>query len=31
MANVLDHEKQQQIVDLGRLGWSLRQLEEEAT
>jgi transposase len=28
MANVLDREKQQQILALGRLGWSLRQIEE---
>jgi len=28
MANVLDPEKQQQILALGRLGWSLRQIEE---
>ena len=27
MANVLDREKQQQILALGRLGWSLRQIE----
>ena len=29
MANVLDAEKQQQILALGRLGWSLRRIEEE--
>ncbi len=28
MGNVLDREKQQQIVALGRLGWSLRQIEQ---
>jgi transposase len=28
MANVLDQQKQQQILGLGRLGWSLRQIEE---
>ena len=28
MANVLSREKQQQILALGRLGWSLRQIEE---
>lgn len=28
MANVLNREKQQQILALGRLGWSLRQIEE---
>ncbi len=27
MSNVLDHEKQQQIQSLGRLGWSLRRIE----
>jgi hypothetical protein len=27
MSNVLDHEKQQQILALGRLGWSLRRIE----
>ena len=27
MSNVLDEEKQQQIVALGRLGWSLRRIE----
>ena len=27
MGNVLDEEKQQQIVALGRLGWSLRRIE----
>jgi transposase len=30
MANVLDSEKQQQILALGRLGWSLRRIEEAA-
>ncbi len=29
MANVLDREKQQQILALGRLGWSLRRIEDE--
>ena len=28
MANVLDLEKQQQIQALGRLGWTLRRIEE---
>jgi len=28
MANVLDLEKQAQILALGRLGWSLRRIEE---
>ena len=28
MSNVLDHEKQQQILALGRLGWTLRRIEE---
>ena len=28
MSNVLDHDKQQQIVALGRLGWSLRRIEQ---
>jgi transposase len=28
MSNVLDHEKQQQILALGRLGWTLRHIEE---
>ena len=28
MSNVLDDEKQQQIRTLGRLGWSLRQIEQ---
>lgn len=27
MSNVLDDEKQQQIIALGRLGWSLRRIE----
>jgi transposase len=27
MSNVLDHEKQQQILALGRLGWTLRRIE----
>src|SRR5687767_8328950 len=27
MSNVLTHEKQQQILALGRLGWSLRRIE----
>ena len=29
MANVLDVEKRQQILALGRLGWSLRRIEQE--
>ena len=29
MANILDAEKQQQILALGRLGWTLRRIEEE--
>ena len=29
MANVLDDEKQQQILALGRLGWTLRRIEQE--
>ena len=29
MANVLDSEKQQQILALGRLGWTLRRIEQE--
>jgi transposase len=29
MANVLNREKQQQILALGRLGWSLRRIEQE--
>ncbi|MFQ5601554.1 MAG: IS21 family transposase [Candidatus Krumholzibacteriia bacterium] len=29
MANVLDNEKRQQILALGRLGWSLRRIEAE--
>jgi transposase len=29
MANVLSKEKQQQVLALGRLGWSLRRIEEE--
>jgi hypothetical protein len=29
MANVLDTEKQQQILALGRLGWTLRRIEQE--
>jgi len=29
MANVLDVEKQQQILALGRLGWTLRRIEQE--
>src|SRR5918994_1826753 len=28
MSNVLDEHRQQQIVALGRLGWSLRRIEE---
>jgi len=26
--NVLSHEKKQQVLTLGRLGWTLRQIEE---
>lgn len=29
MANVLDSEKRQQILALGRLGWTLRRIEQE--
>ena len=29
MSNVLDDTKQQQVVALGRLGWSLRRIEQE--
>ncbi len=29
MANVLDREKQQQILALGKLGWTLRRIEQE--
>jgi hypothetical protein len=29
MANVLNDEKRQQVVALGRLGWPLRRIEEE--
>ena len=28
MSNVLDHDTQQQVLFLGRLGWSLRRIEE---
>ncbi len=28
MANVLSEDKRQQVIALGRLGWSLRQIEE---
>ena len=28
MGNVLDHDKQHQVLGLGRLGWSLRRIEE---
>ena len=28
MSNVLDNDKQQQVLGLGRLGWSLRRIEE---
>src|SRR5262245_34945707 len=31
MSNVLDQHRQQQIVALGRLGWSLRRIEEATT
>jgi hypothetical protein len=27
MSNVLDESKQQQVIALGRLGWSLRRIE----
>jgi hypothetical protein len=30
MANVLSEEKRQQVIALGRLGWSLRRIEAEA-
>jgi len=29
MSNVLNHNKQQQVIALGRLGWSLRRIERE--
>jgi hypothetical protein len=29
MANVLDEEKREQILALGRLGWSLRRIERD--
>ena len=29
MANVLSEEKKQQVVALGKLGWTLRRIEEE--
>ncbi len=29
MANVLDEENQQQLLALGRLGWTLRRIEQE--
>jgi hypothetical protein len=29
MSNVLSEEKQQQVIALGRLGWSLRRIERE--
>jgi hypothetical protein len=29
MANISDSEKQQQILALGRLGWTLRPIEQE--
>jgi len=29
MANVLSENKQQQVIALGRLGWSLRRIERE--
>jgi hypothetical protein len=29
MANVLDAEKQQEILARGRLGWTLRRIEQE--
>ena len=30
MANVLSDEKRQQVVALGRLGWSLRRMQRES-
>ena len=30
MANVLNEEKKQQVLALGRLGWSLRQIQQAA-
>jgi hypothetical protein len=30
MANVLNEEKKQQVLALGRLGWSLRRIQQEA-
>ena len=29
MSNVLNEEKQQQVIALGRLGWSLRRIQQE--
>ena len=29
MSNVLNEEKQQQVIALGRLGWSLRRIEQQ--
>ena len=29
MSNVLNEEKQQQVIVLGRLGWSLRRIEQQ--
>ena len=29
MANVLNEEKKQQVLALGRLGWSLRRIQQE--
>jgi len=31
MANVLEEEKQKQVIALGRLGWSLRRIEQETS
>ena len=31
MSNVLDNDKQQQVLALGRLGWSLRRIEQATT
>ena len=29
MSNVLNEEKKQQVIALGRLGWTLRRIEQE--
>jgi CxxC motif-containing protein (DUF1111 family) len=31
MSNVLNEEKQQQVIALGRLGWSLRRIEQQTS